>query len=618
MTSDAKKALEKKIKELEGLTDQERYDLLSLLRKQKKYGLVWEEKEEDIEEKLREELPVLIERNDEKVHPIISDNPDAPNHLIIEGDNLAALTELSYTHAGKIDVIYIDPPYNTGNKDFIYNDSYVDKEDSFRHSKWLSFISKRLKIAKSLLSDRGVIFISIDDNEQANLKILCDEIFGEQNLISQFIWQKKTGSSDANNVAIITDYVLCYALNKSYVEFNGNLESFDPDRYKYKDKYYDERGPFYYDNLDRGTLGYHESLDYCIETEIGKTFPNGRNEKHNDGWRWKWSKEKVKWGLSNGFIEIKPNKNKKNGFGAYYKIYLNVDNEGNKIKRSSPHKNIINDVLNTHGVNELKDIFGKGGIFSNPKPLGLILFLIKLSTRPKTILDFFAGSGTTLHAVMQLNKEDGGHRQCILCTNNENNICEDVTYERNKRVIEGYTKPNGEFVDGLKNNNLRYYRTEFLPRERSAKNMRKLVYASTGLLCIKNDIYTESDFAGKKLNPKYAKYFNDSKKKMLVVYEERAIPFLVNIIKEMPEDTKIKVYVFSHGSYTFNDEFEEVSDKVELCALPQAIYDAYQKVLPKRKPQFLEEEIVENITTEEEINIAPSLDLEFDEEGGEA
>lgn len=149
-----------RIKTLEGLTDDERSALLGLLNETKTYGLVWEDKPEEVEERLRTELPVLKEV---KSRAIISDNADAPNHILIEGDNLEALTTLAYTHEGKIDVIYIDPPYNTGNKDFIYNDSYVDSEDSYRHSKWLSFMSRRLRIAKRLLSDRGVIFISIDD-----------------------------------------------------------------------------------------------------------------------------------------------------------------------------------------------------------------------------------------------------------------------------------------------------------------------------------------------------------------------------------------------------------------------------------------------------------------------
>lgn len=172
--------LAKKINELEGLTNDEKSELLKLLRSQKKYGLVWEDKPENAELKMVDEMPVLEEVTE---RAIISDDAEAPNHVLIEGDNLEALTALSYTHTGKIDVIYIDPPYNTGNKDFVYNDSFVDKENGYRHSMWLSFMNKRLKIAKSLLSERGVIFISMDDNEQAQLKMLCDEILVEITLL---------------------------------------------------------------------------------------------------------------------------------------------------------------------------------------------------------------------------------------------------------------------------------------------------------------------------------------------------------------------------------------------------------------------------------------------------
>jgi methyltransferase len=220
--------------------------------------------------------------------------------------------------------------------------------------------------------------------------------------------------------------------------------------------------------------------------------------------------------------------------------------------------------------------------------------------KPCTIVDFFAGSGTTLHAVMALNSEDRAKRTCILCTNNENHICEDTTYKRNAQVILGYQTGKNSFVAGLSDNNLRYYRTEFLPRERSVKNMRELVQASTGLLCIKNDLYTEAPFGGRKMNPKYSRYFEQGNKRMLVIYEERAIPFIADIIKTMPDGDKIKVYVFSHGSYAYDDEFAEVEDRIMLCALPQAIYDAYQKVLPKRKPKFLVDELVEEIVENDE------------------
>ena len=217
MNAETKANLIRRVSTIDGLTDDERAALLELLRTDKTYGLVWENKPEDVEERLRDELPVLTEV---KERAIISDNPGAPNHILIEGDNLEALTTLAYTHAGKIDVIYIDPPYNTGNKDFVYNDSYVDSEDTYRHSKWLSFMSKRLRIAKKLLSDRGVIFISIDDNEQANLKLLCDEVFGERNFIAQLIWRQ--GKKHIGTfIGVNHEYMLVYAKSKDFINDNS-------------------------------------------------------------------------------------------------------------------------------------------------------------------------------------------------------------------------------------------------------------------------------------------------------------------------------------------------------------------------------------------------------------
>ena len=231
-------ALKNKIRALEGLTNDEKAALLELLNKQKKYGLVWEDKPEDVEERLRDELPVLKEV---KERFIASDDPEAPNHVLIEGDNLEALTALTYTHAGKIDVIYIDPPYNTGNKDFVYNDSFVDSEDSFRHSKWLSFMNKRLKLAKGLLSDKGVIFISIDDNEQAQLKLLCDEVFGYTHFLG--LISRATGTTtgqDTGSLGKSCDYLLAYSNNDNYQLGGIPLSEKDLDRYSLND----EKGNF--------------------------------------------------------------------------------------------------------------------------------------------------------------------------------------------------------------------------------------------------------------------------------------------------------------------------------------------------------------------------------------
>lgn len=614
MNSNDRANLIKRINTLEGLTDKERSDLLGLLRENKTYGLVWEDKPEDVEERLREELPILTEVP-ERV--IISEDNDAPNHILIEGDNLEALAILAYTHEGKIDVIYIDPPYNTGNKDFIYNDSYVDKEDSYRHSKWLSFMSRRLKIAKKLLSDRGVIFISIDDNEQAQLKLLCDEIFGADRFITNLIWQKKTGAADANGIAIITEYILVYCLDPQNAKniFSYNKNAFDIKRYRYTDEFEKIRGPFYYDSLDRGSIQYSDGLNYGIEAPDGSMiFPNGRLSFVNDGWTWKWSKEKVEWGIKNKFIEIVPTNKKKNGWAVKYKIYLNVDNEGNAIEKSVPYKNLISGILNADAANDIKTIFNSKA-FSYAKPIELIkLFINLIANKKGIILDFFAGSGTTLHATMQLNAEDGGHRQCILVTNNENNICEEVTYERNRRVIQGYTNAKGEEVAGLTKNNLRYYRTGFVGRNRSMQNMRKLVNLATDMLCIKEDLHTEQNtFGGQKTYKGIFRYFGDGKKQMLVIYREEAIDELVDIIYDMDIPQPIKVYVFSPSEDPWEGSFDDVSDKVELCALPQAIYNTYRRILPKKKDAIIAPEDDALATTQKDKDLFDGM-LNFTDE----
>lgn len=566
-----KNELANKIRGIDGLTNDEKSALIELLRKQKKYGLVWEDKPEAVEERLREELPVLIE---DAGKAIVSEDADAPNHILIEGDNLEALTALAYTHEGKIDVIYIDPPYNTGNKDFVYNDQFVDKEDSYRHSKWMSFMSRRLRIAKRLLSDKGVIFISIDDNEQAQLKLLCDEVFNQNNYVGEFAWQKrKGGGNDSAYIAIDHEYVLVYANSIFSLDEKWRI----PYEAEYLKRYNkeDANGRFYYDTLSRP--GLNNPIIYDVVCPDGSIIKKGT---------WQISEETFKVELANGNVDFI--KNKQGGYTVVHKVRIP---ERGRVIRS-----IISDVSNKDAADEMFDIFGNKKIFSNPKPKDLIYKLILLSSKTNsTILDFFAGSGTTLHATMQLNAEDGGKRKCILVTNNENNICEEVTYERNKRVIQGYTTPKGEEVPGLTGNTLRYYKTDFISRDRTPRNMRALVAASTDLLCIKNDIYKEAKLAGRNINPKIARYFAEGGRSMLVIYDERAVSAIAEILETVePGKEKIKVYVFSAGSYAYDDEFEEVAGKVQLCALPDAIYQAYQKVLPKRRPKFLPEAVEEN------------------------
>ena len=420
--------------------------------KGKKYGLVYEEHKELIDEILETNTPVLSE--DES---LFIDNGGTMNFLI-EGDNLASLNILEKTHQGKIDVIYIDPPYNTGHGDFIYNDNCIDDNDLFRHSKWLSFMKNRLKKAHRLLSRNGVIFISIDDNEQANIKMLCDEIFGENNNLGIFIVKSTPNARDYGYVGKMHEYMLFYAKDSKFV--STNLMPVIDKKFKYKD----EKGgfnihPLYnsneaFTNLNRPNLYYPFYLDpkskkgdfYSIylskEGEDWIEIYPPKSVKNNVQFVWRWGKEKA---LNNLNIEIV-------GYclnGTEYRV----------VQKMRHDEKLIRSILDSteytsrKGTAEVEEILGSK-IFSFPKPLTLIKDILYMATtKDSVILDFFAGSGTTGHAVMKLNKEDKGTRRFILCTNNENNICHDVTYERIKRVIE---KENYQ-------SSLKYMKVEFVP-----------------------------------------------------------------------------------------------------------------------------------------------------------
>lgn len=613
----------KKIKQLDNLSQDERAYLINLVNTKKKYGLVWEDKPEDVEEQLCTQLPVLrevVERHitasssplreerdpgtkstqnlqtslfeTESVEQDISSSPPleegrdgaSPNHILIEGDNLHALTALTFTHESKIDVIYIDPPYNTGNKDFKYNDSFVDREDSYRHSKWLSFMDKRLRIAKRLLSDKGVIFISIDDNEQAQLKLLCDEVLGEENFIDNIIWEKNYAPrNDAKYFSAAHDFIVVYKKGDWERKLDERNEKSNA-MYRYDDN--DGRGLYRTDNVLVKT--FNQSSVFPV------TNPNTNKEYlPPQGSCWRYSKEtyyrmidenRIYWG--------------KDGKGApQAKRYLN------EVKQGTVPQTIwkYTDVGHTQdGKNELKDFELTNRAFETPKPSRLLKKIISYDLRKGAIvLDFFAGSGTTLQATMQLNAEDGGTRQCILVTNNENNICEEVTYERNRKVIQGYTNSKGVAVPGLTNNNLRYYQCDFVGRQPSLKNKRKLTCLATELLCIKEDCYEEQP-----LPFKQARLFANCKTQLLVIYDDHVIPDAVEFIKTQVNGIIIKVYVFSMGSDPYAEDFYEVSDKVELCALPDAIYKAYRDVLPKNKRHALvvEDEKIEDESVNQKNN----------------
>lgn len=411
----------------------------------KKYGLVFEEHREKIDELLEENAPVLVEQED-----LFIDSGGEMNFLI-EGDNLAALKLLEKTHKGKIDVIYIDPPYNTGNKDFIYDDDYVDEEDSFRHSKWISFMKQRLFLSKELLINKGLIFISIDDNEGFDLKVLCDEIFGNNNFIANVIWRKKYGGGKGSNYFVdLHEYILVYAKNKNLIQnFKLDRPKEKSEIFQLEDEYVKERGKYYIRPLKSG-LALRKTLIYPIICPDGSEITT----------QWICGKDTYETMKKEGRIVFKQLKNGK--YNVYKKFY-----EFDKDGKINPESIFYDLTYNQNGKEEIKKIFkvseGREVPFSNAKPTDLIKYILNfIGNDYSTILDFFAGSGTTGHAVMKLNAEDGGNRKFILCTNNENNICQDVTYQRLKTVITGKRKDGSDYDENYKAS-LKYFKIDYLP-----------------------------------------------------------------------------------------------------------------------------------------------------------
>ena len=348
-----------------------------------------------------------------------SKNADSTENIYIEGDNLEVLKLLRQNYYNSIKMIYIDPPYNTGN-DFVYNDTFkMDKEESDKaegiisenneklqknqkstnryHANWLNMMYPRLKLARDLLTDDGVIFISIDDNEQANLKRLCDEIFGEENFVGEFIWKKKQGGgNDSSKIVLEHEYVISYSRNniqsKIYLDKKYKL---DNSLYPFKD----EKGEYGLITLDKSSLGYIESLDFEIKDKEGNSyFP--RNKKGEKKFRWRWGKEKVQKEFEK--LVFKEGK-------VYTKYY--------RPEGVTPRSLLIDAIYGRTetGNDDIKELFVNLNPFSYPKPVKLLNHFISIGiNKNDTILDFFSGSATTAHAVMQLNSEDNGNRKYIM------------------------------------------------------------------------------------------------------------------------------------------------------------------------------------------------------------
>jgi|TARA_R100000501_G_C2631682_1_gene128292 adenine-specific DNA-methyltransferase len=556
------------------------------LRKRKKYGIVWEDKPEKVVDFCKEKLPVLKEDSKKEIKTSLKTSAN----IMVEGDNYHALSVLNYTHKNKIDIIYIDPPYNTGNEGFRYNDRIVDKNDSYRHSKWLSFMSKRLELAKNLLRNNGVIFISIDNNEQAQLKLLCDEIFNETNFLGQIIIQSNPrGSQASKHLADVHEYVLAYAKSAKNAIIKGfSKEEYAHLEYPTKNKegkrfrllglrqrggeWKREQRPkmFYplYVNPKNNSVSLKKTKTHYI-----KCLP--KRPTGEEG-RWTWSPKKTELNKSL-LVGKKVNRKGKTNFYDIFRIDYYKDDDGNETL-SKPKTIWMDKELNyQNGRTELKKIFGGKDIFDYPKTTYLVEQLVDmLGKRKTTILDFFAGSGTTGHAILNLNNKDGIERQFILCTDNQDNngtglkIATDICYPRLKGVIEGYQDTNKNKIQGLRGN-LKYFNTDFVDAEPSDRSKRKLVDESTEMLCLKEDCFNK-DKSGKEF-----KIFKNQKDKYLsIIYDDTGIEPFKKELRKL--NKKMNVYVFSLDESAREEEFEGVEELVNLKPIPEVILNVYRRI----------------------------------------
>jgi adenine-specific DNA-methyltransferase len=590
------------------------------LKKRKKYGLVWEEKPEEVVEICKKKLPVLKEV---KSREIMTD-PNKPVNLLIEGDNYHALSVLNYTHEKKIDVFYIDPPFNTGAKDWKYNNDYVDENDAYRHSKWLSLMKHRLVLARNLLSPKGVLICAIDENEHATLGLLLQEIFYNYKIDCITIVHNPRGVQ-GENFSYCHEYAYFVYPNKG--RFIGRKQRNDEGKE--------------YSNLrnwgGESTREYGKSLFYPIYFKDGKFLKTGEvppNDFHpskpyailedgtiefwpidNNGVERKWRYSRETLAQISHLIRV-------NDVGGILQVQI--------LKEEDRYKTVWTDKkydANIYGTQLVKEILGKE--FPFPKSLYNVkecLDAVAKNNKKAIILDYFAGSGTTAHAVLEMNKIDNGDRSFILCTNNENNICDEICYPRVRNVINGYKfqgkdkrilyenkltfsklknmeeiieemdqiiEDNQKIIDeieikivdntikiyGIKNisdtkeglgGNLKYYRTDFVDAEPTDRNKKKLTGQATEMLCIREGTFEQV------LEKNNFKIFKNNKHYTGIIFDQLDIQEFKKAISDIKG--KFSVYVFSLGDDTFNEEFEDIKWKVRLSPIPEAILRVYRRI----------------------------------------
>ncbi len=539
------------IKKLDEYTKEELIDEIKSLKKRKSFGLVWENKPENVAIECAEKLPVVEEVIECAIKK--ADENDRA-HLIIEGDNYHSLSVLNYTHANKVDVIYIDPPYNTGNKDFIYNDRFIDEEDPYKHSKWLSFMSKRLKLASKLLNNSGAMFISIDDHEYANLKLLCDSIFGED-LVETYIWNLSDpteGSfvkTSGNTVRKEHEYIIACFKSKGK-KFNKYSELRFTDSAGFSNPDNDPRGDWMSGNISRNGIKTTTGSKYFTITT-----PSGVKYTRN-------------WTLS---------KNEFDNLVADNRIFFARGGDGVpriKIFKEEPSLNIQSSIFtgvhtSITGKNQLKALFDGKAPFDFPKPTDLIKRLITIASGDNAVvLDYFAGSGTTGQAVMELNKADGGRRQFIVCTNNENKIAEEITYPRIKKVIDGY----GE-VSGIPAN-VYYFRTVFVEKSKTPDRLkRELSPRCEDMIRIR-----EGNF-NRIIDEEMFKVYKSANRLCAIVFDRWELAKYINKLDAMDTDEPVHLYVFSYDKDDRHDEMpNNTKHEYQLQPIPEGVLEIYRKI----------------------------------------
>ncbi len=529
------------------------------IEKRKKYGLMWDEErtKEKFEADAEDKLPVLKEV---KSKHIVTD-PEKPIHILIEGDNYHALSVLAYTHERTVDVIYIDPPYNTGAKDWKYNNNYVDENDPYRHSKWLSMISKRLRLAKSLLKKNGVLVVTIDDHELFGLLGLLEGLNAKP-LGRVAICIKPEGRRQSNYIMEAHEYALFVTWgNPSMRGLNVDFGLDFPEQ--------DEKSKFRWEGLmrrdapreDRGSdywYAFYAQEDGKVSVEP----INGGIEVWPINTKgiervWLWDKQRASEKLSELQAVIRKGKPT-----VYYKR-----REQGRVKPTSFwYGSKYN--ANAYGTRLLTSILPDND-FDYPKSLYSVLDCIDLFLPPNGIvLDFFAGSGTTGHAALALNNQDQGKRKFILCTNNENNICTHVCYPRIEKVLNGYRNGNGSNIVGI-GGNLQYYRTSFVASEPTDRNKELLTKEAVEMLCLREntfDLVSENDAI---------KIYRNKDHYTGIIFDQLSIPKFKKTTGKF--DKPVSVYVFSLADDDFADEFADMK-KVKVCSIPEAILRVYRRI----------------------------------------